>query len=75
MRTIILGLPKLNGSQGCNARLDRARIWRLTCGRPGNQILILDQCTTQQGGVRGTSGDVGFYDEGDLEWEHASQHA
>jgi hypothetical protein len=28
--------------------------------QPGNQILILDQCTTQQGGVRGTGGDVGF---------------
>jgi len=27
---------------------------------PGNLILILDQCTTQQGGVRGTGGDVGF---------------
>jgi hypothetical protein len=27
---------------------------------PGNLILILDQCTTQQGGVRGTGGDVGL---------------
>ena len=30
---------------------------------------FLDQRTTQQGGVRGTDGDVGFTnDEGDLEW-------
>ena len=27
---------------------------------PGIRFLILDQCTTQQGGVRGTGGDVGF---------------